>query len=146
VATLLAVVAGVVGAVELSGRRIMVLQCDRETPRRWVDRGAVRWAVKTGMALGVGGTTRIGFWLWFVVPLGVFLVGDVAAAGAIYGTYAVVRGLGPIAVILAGDIMSSRAPSADPGWWLDRQGETARLVASAQLVVVGVAIAGIVGF
>lgn len=145
-AALLAVVAGVAGAVELSGRRITVLQCDRETPRRWVDQGALRWAVKTGMALGVGGTTRIGFWLWFVVPLGAFLVGDVAAAVAIYGTYAVVRGLGPVGVILAGKIASERRPSADAGWWLDRQGETARLVASAQLVVVGVAIAGIVGF
>ena len=144
-AAVLAVVAALAGAAELAGRKVRVLQFDCETPRRWVDQGAFRWAVKTGATLGVGGTTRIGFWLWFAVPLGAFLVGDVAAAVSIYGTYAAARGLGPIGVILAGNIVNARRPSADAGWWLSRQGETARVVASAQLVLVGVAIAGIVG-
>ena len=142
VASLLALTGTAVGAVELAGRPVALLQVDCETPKRWVEDGPVRWAVKTGGALGLGGTSRIGFWLWFVVPLGALLVGDPLLGAAIYGTYGLVRGLGPWGIIL-GEMLAGRG--GDTSWSLLERREVARGAASAHLVFVGVALVGIIG-
>lgn len=74
-ASSLAIIGVILGGFELSGRRLRPFQLDRETPHRWLDAGPVWWAIRNGVALGSGVTTRIGFWLWYAVPIASFLIG-----------------------------------------------------------------------
>jgi hypothetical protein len=140
IGSILAVVAIAVGALEFFGRRVQPPQFDCETPQRWVHRGPLRWAIRNGLALGFGATSRIGFWLWYVVPLGAFLVGDSRFGAVIYGTYGMIRALGAT-VILLGMI---RLKTDISDWLIERYGE-ARLLAAGQLVFLGVATAIVVG-
>lgn len=66
-------------------------QLDRETDTRWLDHHDWRTAAYNGIALGLGFTTRIGFWLWYVVPLSAFVVADPMLAAAGYGVFALAR-------------------------------------------------------
>lgn len=61
-ATLAALAAILVGGLELAGRSVPVLQFNRETPQRWVHSGPVKWAIRNGASLGLGFTSRLGFW------------------------------------------------------------------------------------
>jgi hypothetical protein len=140
IGSILAVVAIAVGGLEFFGRRVQPPQFDCETPQRWVHRGPLRWAIRNGLALGFGATSRIGFWLWYVVPLGAFLVGDSKFGAVIYGTYGMIRALG-VTVILLGMI---RLKTDISDWLIERYGE-ARLLAAGQLVFLGVATAIVVG-
>lgn len=68
---------------------------DRETPQRWLDGGAARWAILNGSSLALGFSTRVGYWLWYAVPISCLLTGRPAAAALVYGSYGLVRsGLG----------------------------------------------------
>ena len=98
------------------------------------------WAIRNGLALGFGATSRIGFWLWYVVPLGAFLVGDSIFGAVIYGTYSLIRALGAT-VILLGMI---RLKTDISDWLIERYGE-ARLLAAGQLIFLGAATAIVVG-
>ncbi len=138
--SILAVVAVAVGGLEFFGRRIQPPQFDCETPQRWVHKGPLRWATRNGLALGFGATSRIGFWLWYAVPLGAFLVGDPAFGALIYGTYGLIRALGAVFILLG--ILRLKIDVSD---WLVEQYGTARLLASGQLVFLGVATAVVVG-
>lgn len=91
-ASLLAVAAIVIGVLDMSTSNLKLMQCDRETPHRWLYVGPLRWATWNGAALGLGFTSRIGFWLWYVVPVSVVLSGDPALGALIYGSYGLVRG------------------------------------------------------
>lgn len=91
VATLLGLAGALVGAVEVLGRRIKVPQCDVETPQAWVKESSWKWATKNGIALGMGAFSRIGFPLWYVIPMGSLLLASPAAGGAIYGSYGLFR-------------------------------------------------------
>jgi hypothetical protein len=138
--SILAIAAVALGSLEVVGRRFQPLQFDCETPQRWVNRGPLRWAIRNGLTLGFGATSRIGFWLWYVIPLGAFLVGDPAAGAAIYGTYGLVRALGA-PMILLGTTRLERDIS-------DRLIEgyaVARVLAASQLVFLGLATAIVVG-
>ena len=135
-ASLLAACAVFVGAAELLGRGVRLPQFDRETPQRWMHKGAINWAVRNGSSLGVGATSRIGFWLWYAVPLGAFLSGNPGLGALVYGAYAAVRG-GAVWVLILGSI--SGVLEED---WGDRFIESlpaARTVAAAHLLLVGVA-------
>jgi uncharacterized membrane protein (Fun14 family) len=90
-AVIAASVAVVLGVVELAGRRVPLPQWNRETPQEWMDRGAFTGAFLNGAALGSGFATRIGFWLWYAVPVAALLSGSVVLGVALYGTYAAVR-------------------------------------------------------
>ena len=90
-ATLLACVALVVGGCGVIGIYVRLLQYNRETPRRWVQEGQLRWAMKNGVALGIGMTSRIGFSLWYIVPVASFLWGEPVLGAIIYGLYSFVR-------------------------------------------------------
>lgn len=90
-AVIAASVAVVLGVVELAGRRVPLPQWNRETPQEWMDRGAFAGALLNGAALGSGFATRIGFWLWYAVPVAALLSGSVSLGAALYGTYAAVR-------------------------------------------------------
>lgn len=133
--TALAVVAIALGSVELAGRRIRPLQCDRETPQRWVHLGPIRWALRNGAALGFGAGTRLGFSLWYVVPLGSLLFGDVALGAAIYGAYGATRAVLAWAMLRAGTGRNFE----DVSDWLFLHAATARMVAAAQLLALGAA-------
>jgi len=140
VGSILAIVAVVVGSLELFGRRMQPLQFDRETPQRWINRGAWQWATRNGLTLGFGATSRIGFWLWYVIPLGAFLVGDPIASAVIYGTYGLIRALGAV-VILLGTIRLEK----DISDRIIKGYNTARVLTAGQLVFLGVATAIVVG-
>ena len=140
VGSILASAAIVVGGLELFGRRIQPWQFDCETPQRWVNKGALRWATQNGLTLGFGATSRIGFWLWYVIPLGAFLFGDPGAGAAIYGIYGLVRALGTVAILLG--MMRLRMDISDQ---LIEEYGTARALAAGQLVFLGVATAIVVG-
>jgi len=103
-------------------------------------RGPLRWAIRNGLTLGFGATSRIGFWLWYVIPLGAFLVGDSIFGAIIYGAYGLIRALGAT-VILLGMI---RLKTDISDWLIERYGE-ARILTSGQLVFLGVATAIVVG-
>ncbi len=140
VGSILAIVAVAMGSLEVVGHRLEPLQFDRETPQRWINRGALRWAIRNGLTLGFGATSRIGFWLWYAIPLGAFLVGDPVAGAAIYGTYGLVRALGAPVILLGtarlGTDISDR---------LIKGYAVARVLAASQLVFLGIATAIVVG-
>lgn len=89
--TLLGAVAVGVGVRALRAERSAPLQCDRETPKEWVDRGPLAWPILNGAALGFGATTRLGFWLWYAIPIGCFLLAAPAAGAVIWGSYGLTR-------------------------------------------------------
>jgi len=138
--SVLAVVAVAVGGLELFGRRVQLPQFDCETPQRWVHKGPLRWATRNGLTLGFGATSRIGFWLWYVIPLGAFLVGHPVFGAVIYGTYGLVRALGAVFILLG--TLGFKVDVSD--WLMERYG-AARSLAAGQLLFLGVASAIFVG-
>lgn len=87
------IVAGVIGLRELAtGRRMRLLQFDRETPRTWDDGSLLSWAVKTGIAVGTGLYTRIGFTLWYIIPGAALLSGRAGFGAELMGVYGATRG------------------------------------------------------
>ncbi|MDQ3936005.1 MAG: hypothetical protein M3340_15395 [Actinomycetota bacterium] len=132
VATLIALGAVGVGVVETLGYRVRLPQCDRETPRDWVDQGPLRWAAKNGLALGHGASSRIGFPLWYAVPCAALLAGSPAGV-VIYGAYGLTRGLGALGIALA----ARRHPFEVITSWLTRHMRTARAVTSGALLSIG---------
>src|SRR6266545_4524961 len=128
-ATVLAVPAVALGLIELTQRSVPVPQRDRETSQRWMQSGALRGAARNGLALGLGFSTRIGFWLWYAIPTGAVLTGDWRVGAALYGTY----GAGRV-------IRCMRNRETDLGWWLVERGGVARGVAAAQLGLLGMTV------
>lgn len=142
-AALLAVAAVVIGGLELHGKIVPVLQWDRETPQAWLHSGALRWATRNGVALGIGSSSRIGFWLWYVVPVAAVLVGSPILGAVFYGTYGFVLGTAVWGIIL-GPARWMGTNDAFAEWILYRFG-IARKLASGMLVVVGIVIVLTVG-
>jgi len=140
VGSILAVAAIAVGSLEFLGRHVMLPQFDCETPQRWIHKGPLRWATRNGLVLGVGATSRIGFWLWYAIPLGAFLVGSPAFGAVIYGAYGLIRALGAVFILLG--ILGFNFDASD--WLIERYG-AARALAAGQLVFLGVATAIVVG-
>lgn len=146
-ASVLALLAIVVGVFELAVRPVPPLQCDRETPQAWLHTGGLSWAVVNGLALGCGATTRVGFWLWYVVPAASLLVGTPAVGAAIYGTYGFVRGLGAWGIVAAGLMLGPKREVSldDIALWLLRRQPAARGMAAGQLLALGLLVAIAVG-
>lgn len=142
-ASLLALAAVFVGSLELLGTEIKLPQCDYETPQRWLHKGALMWALQNGFSLGIGATSRIGFWLWYAIPLGAFLFADPVLGAAIYGAYSVVRGVA-VWVLLLG--IYTRLLKEDWGEWFLARRDSARAVAAGQLVFVGLVGTIAIGF
>ena len=140
IGSVLAAVAVAVGGLEFIGRRVQLPQFDCETPQRWVHRGPLSWATRNGLILGFGATSRIGFWLWYAIPLGAFLVGDPAFGALSYGTYSLLRALGAVFILLS--MLGLKIDVSD--WLIERYG-AARALAAGQLVLLGVATAIVVG-
>lgn len=143
IASVLALAAMILGGIELGGRRIGIPQRDRETPQRWLQKGAFRWAARNGVVLGIGASTRLGFWLWYAIPAGAFLFASPDLGAAIYGTYGLVRGMAVWGIILW--LPRLVGQDSTETWLLARNG-FARLLAAGQLVVLGVAAAIAIGW
>jgi hypothetical protein len=141
IACLLALVAVAIAIVELNGHTINPPQCDRETPQFWVHHGPVRWALENGLALGCGALNRIGFWLWYAIPAGAFLVANPLLGGLIYGTYGVSRGIS-VWLIMYG---LARWRHDDWAQWLLGQKDMARTILSLQLLLIGVTVSIVIG-
>ncbi|MEV0592798.1 hypothetical protein [Nonomuraea cavernae] len=101
-----------VGAVS----RPVPWQLDRETDTDWLGYEDWRTAAYNGVALGLGFTTRIGFWLFYLVPLTAFVVADPVLGAAGYAAFAVSR-------------VGGSALLAAAGIWIDGGITRARLVA-----------------
>lgn len=143
VASVLALVAVGLGVVELGPRPRRVIQCDTETPQSWMNAGAIRWALLNGFALGTGATSRIGFWLWYAIPISALLVGDPAKSALIYGLYGLVRGWSVWAFLLLPTRLGMRGDHF--GLWVVTHVETSRVIAAAQLIALGTAVTIAIG-
>jgi hypothetical protein len=88
------------GGAELLGRRVWLLQRDRETNQSWMRFGAIVNSAANGIAIGVGFSTRIGYWLWYVLPAVAVFYGSWKVGVLLFVVYASVRA--GIAVFLSG--------------------------------------------
>ncbi len=138
--SILAIAAIVLGGLEFFGRRIQPLQFDCETPQRWVHKGPLAWAIQNGLTLGFGATSRIGFWLWYAIPLGAFLVGNPLFGAVSYGTYGLLRALGAVFIVLV--MMRTKVDISD--WLIEHYG-IAKILTTSQLTFLGLATAIVVG-
>lgn len=133
---LVALAAAGVGLAELTGHRIALVQIDRETPYAWLEAGPVRWAIRNGANLGFGGLTRLGFWLWFVIPVGAVLSGRPLVGALGWGAYALVRTASAGWLLL---LVERRRLDPEKGDALLREVSRARVATSAQLLAIGLA-------
>lgn len=90
-----------VGALGLFGRQVPLVQLNRETPREWLFDHPLLGTFGTGGLIGAGFLTRVGFWLWYVVPVAAFASGSGVLGASIFGAYAATRSLVP-ALLVAG--------------------------------------------
>jgi hypothetical protein len=129
----------VLGSVEIQ-RPVRLLQRDCEVSQRVMQRGALTGALRYGASLGLGATSRIGFGLWYAVPVGAFLSGHVAIGLGVYGMYALVRGIGPWMILLASRAAATQIPPRfeQVPLWLLGQSALARQIAAAQLLTLGI--------
>lgn len=107
-----------------------------QTDQRLLYLGPVRWAAANGFLLGLGFTSRVGFWGWFLLPIICFSVGDSSKSAAVYGMYGFGR-LAAIVVLAALSISRSGAESQSPSWMLG--GFRRRVRFAMRLFTVGVA-------
>lgn len=142
VASLLTLSGVVVGLLSLTLPRFTPLQCDRETPQKWLFRGPIVWALWNGASLGFGATSRLGFWVWYVVPIGSFLVGHPFIGALFYGMYGLVR-CASVWARLVGPLR--RVPSHEIDLWLLQRNEFAKKAAATYLIFLSLAIAVSVG-
>lgn len=66
-------------------------QLDRETATHWLSYRNWRTVALNGGMLGLGFSTRIGFWLFYLVPIVAMATHSILLAALIYGTYGVSR-------------------------------------------------------
>jgi hypothetical protein len=137
IATVLGLVAVALGLLEALGPRIVLLQCNRETPQAWVARGPLRWALLNGAALGFGGGTRLGFWLWYAIPIGAFLFGTPAVGALVYGAFGATRTAAAGLLMEIGHRQDDFHVVTD---WLFTAAPLARLLAACVLLTVGLTI------
>src|SRR5205823_6646276 len=137
----LALIAIIIGGREVSGHRSWLLQFDHETPQSWMNLGPLKWAATNGFALGSGAMSRIGFWLWYVIPVAALLIGNMQVSAVLYGAYGFTRGIAVWLIILG-----------LPNWvhgsaseWLINHRDSAHTLAAAQLVLIGVSVMVAVG-
>ena len=99
------------------------------------------WAMRNGLTLGIGATSRIGFALWYAIPFGVFCLGDPEAGAFIYATYGGLR-TGLMCVVFA---IWTAHPRWDYGPWLLSRRAIATSLASLGMVGLGATLFFLVG-
>jgi hypothetical protein len=89
-------------------------QLDRETAMRWLSYRDWRTAALNGGMLGLGFTTRIGFWLFYLVPILAMAVHSVLLSALIYGAYGVSRiGLSLVQVLIGPRLLNRMSYGVD---------------------------------
>lgn len=137
-ASLGAMLAVALGGAAWFGRGPQLMQCDRETPLRWVNTSPIRWGLPTGAVLGIGATTRIGFWSWYLVPAAAFLLGNPAVGAMVFGAYGGTRAVGGAALFLASLIEYRRGRDFnEEALWLIHRQPMARIIGAGHLVLLG---------
>lgn len=131
---LFALAATGLGLAEVSGNRVALVQINRETPFFWLESGPVKWAMRNGATIGFGGLTRLGFWLWFVIPVGAIVSGSPLIGALGWGAYAFVRTASAGWLLLLTD---RRRLDPEKGDALLRELGRARTATSVQLLAVG---------
>lgn len=66
-------------------------QISRETEQSLLSHGPFEWATANGFLLGLGFTSRIGYWIFYLVPVGCLVTGSPIFAAAIWGMYGLTR-------------------------------------------------------
>jgi hypothetical protein len=98
-------------------RRSRPWQRDAETPTQWLEHAGLRVAVWNGLALGAGFFTRLGFWIWWALPVLVFESGSVSAGAVVGAAYGAVRlGGSSLVAARAEAARSDRLPRRLLGW------------------------------
>lgn len=129
-AGLLAVSLGVAGVLRV---RVPLLQIDRETPYGWLRGSPIAWALRNGAAIGFGAGTRLGVWLWYLIPIGAVVSGSAVVGAVGYGAYGLARTGGAGLLLLV-----QERHKGIPVWLrVLRQSARARRLADAQLLLVG---------
>lgn len=95
----------------LTGHPVPVLQRNTESPQRWLRLPPKVWSTANGAVLGLGFTSRLGSWAWYLVPVGALLSGSAAGGALVYGAYAFAR-LGTSVVIA---VVAHARPEVDWG-------------------------------
>ncbi len=95
------VTAGAIAVLAGTALGTRPVQLRIETPQGLRDRGPAVWSIVNSALLGLGFASRISFWLWFAVPLGVFLAGSWLAGAVMWGTYGASRAVGIVVAALA---------------------------------------------
>lgn len=142
-ASVLAVVAIVIGGLEFTARHLRPPQFDRETAPPWLSADPLLWAIRNGLALGFGGSSRIGFWLWYVVPAGAVLVGDAVFGAALYGGYGLVRGASVWLLILVRRRRSEE--DHDLNFAMVSRNDVVRTWAGGVLIAIGLSVVLVIG-
>jgi hypothetical protein len=102
--------------------RVPLPQRDAETPQSLLSRGPIAWSALNGGLLGLALTNRLGFWLWYMIPLTAFASASPIVGGGIWAFYGAVR-MGVVAVIArrmrgSGEVHHITARLVGAGKWL----------------------------
>ncbi len=141
IASVAALAALFLGSAGLLQFRIPLIQVDRETRYGWLHGSPLSWALRNGAAIGFGAGTRLGVWLWYLIPIGAMVSGNVFIGVVGYGAYGLSRTGG------AGLLLMLQSRHRNIPVWLRvlRQSARARRFADAQLLLVGFAVLLVVG-
>lgn len=89
-------------------------QLDRETAATWLTYRDWRTAALNGASLGLGFTTRLGVWLYYILPLAAIAVAEPITGAMILGTYALTRLSLSLAQVAVGPAALNRASRGFP--------------------------------
>jgi hypothetical protein len=76
-------------------------QFERETSIRWLEYQDWRTAAYNSASLSLGFTTRIGFWMFYLVPIGAFMSGHALVGALVYSIYGTARSGASLVMVVA---------------------------------------------
>jgi hypothetical protein len=79
------------GILDLANHPVRLIQFDRGRPHPSANSSPLKWTIKNGSALGTGFSSRIGFWMWFLIPVSSYWTGDFAKGAFVFGVYGLCR-------------------------------------------------------
>lgn len=68
-----------------------LLQIDRETSQSLLHKGPAIWSIANGGLLGLGFTSRLGYWVWYLLPLTAWASASFPVGATVWGTYGATR-------------------------------------------------------